>query len=450
MTFLYVLFIIILMLIFNAFFAAYEMALASIPRVRLAVFVAQKKRGAEEAMFMKDRIEASLAVVQMGITLVGAIAAATGGVGATESIQPILSKWLDIPLIVAQILAVILIIIPLSYFTIIFAELVPKTFALRNKEWVCLKFSPIMKVLWEIFNPVVAFFERSVKVFLGLGPKNIGSAAKAGEGHGLYELRTAASMARTLSLIGAREERIVLSTTELSTRPVREIVISASAISMIPVHFSLSDALVRAHLDMHTRFPVCTQDANPQSITGYVNFKDIIFALHVNLSNPTLQGIVRPIKCVSASAMISAVLEEMIQETAHISLVRDECGKVLGMVTLEDLLEELVGEIKDEYDRLPTYIHPYFEGWVMGGGVPMDVVAETAGMKGLYVPGALVRAPTLAEWCSRLKEGVLKGGEIIEKDGLSITVRKLRRGQLAEAVIIASQKRTADAGKEQK
>lgn len=450
MTFLYVLFIIILMLIFNAFFAAYEMALASIPRVRLAVFIAQKKKGAEEAMFMKDRIEASLAVVQLGITLFGAIAAATGGIGANASLQPILSQFLGIPLIVAQLLALVLIIVPLSVFTIIFGELVPKTFALNNKEWVCLRLSPIMKVLWKVFNPVVVFLERSVKVFLSIGSKNAGAAAKTGEGHGLYELRTAASMARTLRLIGAREERIVISTTELSSRPVREIVIPAVAISMIPVHSSLSDALVRAHLDMHTRFPVCTQDGDPQSITGYVNFKDIIFALHVNPSNPTLQGIVRPIKCVSASAMISVILEEMIQETAHISLVRDERGKVLGMVTLEDLLEELVGEIKDEYDRLPTYVHPYFDGWVMGGGVTMDVVAQTTGMKNLFIPISTSRIPTLAEWALHLKDSPLKGGEIIEKNGLTLTVRKLRRGQLAEVVITVSQKKTVEAGKDQK
>ncbi len=430
MPILYTFLVIILMLVINAVFAAYEMALASIARIRLTVLVAQKKPGADEALFMKDRIEASLAVVQLGITFVGAIAAATGGIGATNLLQPQISQLLGLPVFLSEALALVLIVVPLSCLTIIFAELVPKTFALNNKEKVCLKLSPIMKIIWQALNPLIVSLEKTVKFFSKMG----GSSAKAGEGHGLYELRSAASMARTLRLIGAREEKMVISITELPSRAVSEIIIPASDISMIPMSFSLSDAFVRAHLDMHTRFPVSSEDNNPQSIVGYVNFKDILFALHVNPSNPTLQGITRPIKSVNAGMMISLVLEEMMQESAHISLVRDEAGKILGMVTLEDLIEELVGEIKDEYDRLPNYVHPYFEGWVMGGGVPMNAVASATGLPKLFTQELPGRAPTLAEWCAKAKKDI-KGGDIFEIDGLTITVRKLRRRQLAEAIV---------------
>lgn len=433
MTFIYEFFIIILMLVFNAIFAAYEMALVSIPRIRLKVLIEHKRKGAQEALFMKDKIEASLAVIQLGITFVGAVAAATGGVGAVEALGPRIGGWFGLSVVLSEILALILIIVPLSFLTIIFAELIPKAFALNNKELVCLKLSPSIKVLWQIFYPLVAFFERFVKGFLSLGGKKTSVSSKAGEG--LYELRTAASVARTLKLIGAREEKIVLSITEVSGRPVSEIIIPAADISMILASFSLSEALVRAHLDMHTRFPVCTLDGNPQSIIGYVNFKDIIFALHVNPANPTLQGITRPIKSVNANTKIFSLFEEMIQEASHIALVRDTKGEILGMLTLEDLLEELVGEIKDEYDRLPTYIHPYLEGWVMGGGVSLGAVASTTGLSKLIALSIPMRVPTLAEWCMRQKGSELKGGDVIEKDGLSVTVRKLRRKQLAEAVV---------------
>jgi putative hemolysin len=426
-------FIILLMLVLNAIFAAYEMALTAVRRVKLSVLAQQKKKGAEEAIFMKERIEASLAVVQLGITLSGAIAAATGGISATDNLQPWLSQRLSISPIFAEVLALILVIIPLSCFTIIFSELVPKTFALNNKELVCVRLSPAMKILWKLFNPVIVFFEYAVKMF---SRRKTDALFKTQEGLGLHELRSAASVARALRLIGAREEKIVHSTIQLSRRPVSEIFIPIAEISMIPVNYSLSEALVRAHLDMHTRFPVCTEDNNGQTIIGYVNFKDIIFALHVNPSNPTLQGIVRPIKCVKAQTSISSLLEEMIQESSHISLVRDDKTAILGMVTLEDLLEELVGDIKDEYDRLPNYIHPYFSGWIMGGGVTMDTVATTTGKTGISfqnLPGG--RLLTLTEWCSSLKSTALKGGEVLEKDGLSITVRKLRRQQLAEAIV---------------
>ena len=130
------------MLFFNAVFAAYEMALASVSHSRLMLLVSEKKKGAGEAAFMKDRMEASLAVIQLGITLFGAIAAATGGAGVEESVAPFLHEVWRIPNVLSEFLALLLLILPLSALTIMFAELVPKMFALQNKEWVCLALSP--------------------------------------------------------------------------------------------------------------------------------------------------------------------------------------------------------------------------------------------------------------------------------------------------------------------
>ncbi len=93
---------------------------------------------------MKENIEGSLAVVQLGITLVGVIAAATGGAGAEETFEPVLLEW-GIPQSLSQILAIALVVLPLTIVTIVVGELVPKVFALRNKEWVCLTLSPIME-----------------------------------------------------------------------------------------------------------------------------------------------------------------------------------------------------------------------------------------------------------------------------------------------------------------
>ncbi len=441
MPFAYELIIIFWMLVFNAIFAAYEMALASVSKVRLSLLAQQKKKGAEDALYMKERIEASLAVVQLGITFVGAVAAASGGAGANQFIEPQLSRWLGVPEAISEILALILIIIPLSCISIIFAELVPKTYALNHREWVCLSLSPGMKVLSQVFYPVITFFEQSVKFLVIVGSKRMKQVNKTEESHSLHELRSAASMAKTSRVIGARQERIVISASELSFRCVGEILIPLEEISMISAHLTLSEALVKAHLDMHTRYPVCSHEGDLQSIMGYVNFKDIIFALHANPANPTLQGIVRPIKSVKETAKISTVLEDMIQSTAHIALVATEDGTILGMVTLEDLLEEVVGDIQDEYDRLPTYVHPYLSGWLMGGGVPMTLVASTTGLEKLtpvLVPSQ-GRGPTLAEWCVKQKGETLKSGETFETEGLLITVRKLRRNQLSEGIVTIKQ-----------
>jgi putative hemolysin len=198
------------------------------------------------------------------------------------------------------------------------------------------------------------------------------------------------------------------------------------------------DALVKAHLDMHTRFPVCMKENDPQSIEGYVNFKDIAAAMRVNPADPTIRGISRPIKKVKDDTPLSQLLEVMMQQKNHIVIVVSGKGTVLGMVTLEDIIEELVGEIEDEFDRLPTHVHTCGTScWIMGGGVPMNTVASTVGVEWPGTPGG-GRVPTLAEWCAKQAGADLKGGEAVEADNLRVQPRKFRRKKVLEAMVIAT------------
>jgi putative hemolysin len=431
MPFAFELIVIVVMLLFNAVFAAYEMALASISRSRIAVLIQQKARGAEAAAFMKDRMEASLAVIQLGITFVGAIAAATGGAGIEESLSPVFERsglsetW-------SEVLSLVCLIIPLSCFTIIFGELIPKVFALQNKEWVCLTLSPAMRSLAAIAYPIVTLFERIVKKVVGFGSKKLD--LEEPQEQGLHELRAAVSLARSSKLIGAHEEKIVLSASNLSVRPVCSAMIPASDITMICVNGSLEEAFVKAHMDMHTRFPVCEKENAPQTIIGYVNFKDIMLALKVNPSEPTIRGITRPLKSFEAKVPVSQVLSQMMREKVHIALVHSTDNKIEGLITLEDILEELVGEIEDEYDRMPTHIHAYGDSWIMGGGVPMNIVADKIG-KDLKALKAENIASTLNDWCAERLGRQPQGADIIEEDGVRVMVRKIRRKKVAEAII---------------
>lgn len=431
----YEILVIVLVLFVNAVFAAYEMALASISRARLSFLCQQKKRGAEEAAYMKDRMEASLAVVQLGITLAGAIAAATGGAAARESLTPLFTK-VGISPFYARIVSLICLVVPLSAFTIIFAELVPKMFALDNRESVCLKLSPLMKAIALIANPVVSFFEAIVKKIMIFGRKRrAGDPTDYHDKQSLHELKAAAALARTSRLIGAQEEKIVLSAAQLSQRTVTDIMWGVEYISMIPVTDSLSDALIKAHLDMHTRFPVCEKAGDPQAIIGYLNFKDIVNALKMSPENPSVKGITRPIKKLPAETPLSQALSEMMREKVHIAIVVSREQEALGMITLEDIIEDLVGEIEDEFDRLPVYVQPIGSGWIMGGGVSMKVVTSTIGIE-LPVENMAERTPTLAEWVAQKLGRDIEGGEIVSFGNISITVRKLRRRKLSEALII--------------
>ncbi|MFH0985529.1 MAG: hemolysin family protein [Candidatus Omnitrophota bacterium] len=434
MTFGFELILIALMLMVNAIFASYEMALASISRARLAALCQQKKKGAEEAAFMKDRMEASLAVVQLGITFAGALAAATGGAGIQESFTPYLTDVLRIPDGIAEVVAVICLVIPLSVFTILFAELVPKMFALQNREWVLLSLSPAMKGIAWIAHPAVSVFEKTVKRVMTLSAGRVGRNAGGEEQQGLHELKAAATLARTSRLIGAAEEKIVLSAAEFSRRTVSGIMLPASDIVMIPVTDNLSDAFIKAHLDMHTRYPVCELEKDPQTIMGYVNFKDIINALKVNPSSPNIRGITRPIPSVNRNSRLSEVLSQLIHDKTHIALVRDEHDRVAGLIALEDLIEELVGNIEDEYDRLPGHVHPFGSSWIMGGGVPMSLVSSTLGYE--FKPQTTTGGPlTLAGWINEKLGRAPDPGEVVQLEGLTVMARKLRRKKIYEGTV---------------
>lgn len=429
-----------LMLLFNAVFAAYEMALASVSRARLSVLASQKKTGIDDAVFMKDRMEASLAVIQLGITLFGAVAAATGGAGIEETFAPYLRRSWHIPEALSEFLALLFFIIPLSALTIMFGELIPKMFALQNKESVCLALSPFMRKLTDKVYPIVAIFEWVIKKFSWICSKLFRSESLASaDMQSLHELRAAAALARTSRLIGAHEEKIVLAAAQLSVRKISEIMIPASDMAMLASKLSLSDALIKAHMDMHTRFPVCAREDDADSIEGYVNFKDIIIAMKIKPIGANVKAIARPIKNIAGKTAISSVLEQMIREKIHIALVTSDDGRVAGLVTLEDIIEELVGDIEDEYDRLPSHIHSYGQTWIVGGGVPMSLLASTIGF-GWEAASGQERAPTLAEWCTKVLGREPKSGETISNKHFRLMVRKLRRKKLAEAVVFPSVK----------
>lgn len=435
MPFGYELLVICFMLVFNAVFAAYEIALASLSQSRIAVLLSEKRKGSGDAAFMKGRMEASLAIVQLGITLVGAIAAATGGAGVEEIVVPYLQTHWGVSEFLAKMCALAFLVIPLTFITIVFGELIPKIFALRNKEAVVLALSPIMKFLGSMGRPVIRVIEISVKKALSLFSFKRHSVKADEKAQSLYELKAAVSLARASMLMGAREERIVLSAAQLSSRMVREIMIPAEEIFMLPAGSALMDAFLKAHLDMHTRFPVCAVENDPQTIQGYVNFKDIISALKVKRAqHPAVRDITRPMVRVDEKTSLSGVLEKMIQEKTHIMLVGSPGGPILGMVTLEDVIEELVGEIEDEFGRSSTNIQPYGSVWIMGGGVLMTKVAVTLGLDwtGRFPDKNI---PTLEAWCSAKSGKPVSGGEVVESDGIRVIPRKFRKKKLSEAIV---------------
>lgn len=424
------------MIVVNGIFAAYEIALASIDATRLDRLAREQQRGASAALAMKKNMEASLAVVQLGITLFGAVAAATGGAGAQESIQPRLIG-LGLAKTWAEVIAITLVVIPLTMVTIVVGELVPKLFALRNKEWVCLRLSPIMRWFAATAWPVVWVLEKSAKVIMLWSERRWMPSSDDEQlfrQPALRELQAVAALARTSRLIGMREEDIIVNAARLSTTPVREIMLPAKFISMLTSETSLAECLIAAHHDMHTRFPVTERPGDPQGIVGYVNFKDIVACLRLSPREASIRAILRPLPLFREDSSVSACLERLIHERNHIALIRDMEEKVVGMITMEDILEELVGEIHDEYDRLPSYVTKSGNSWVVGGFAKLAHVREVTGIN-LPTNGADEPPSTVHDWVIHQLGRPVQGGEVVKADGVRAVVRKVRRQRVLEAQI---------------
>ncbi|MCF6153586.1 MAG: HlyC/CorC family transporter [Candidatus Kuenenia stuttgartiensis] len=427
--------IIIAMIGINSVFASYEIALTSVNLARLRRLADDHRSGAKVALYMKQNMEASLAVVQLGITLVGAIAAAVGGTGAVEEVAPALTSRLGVSVGTAEVLAIALVVVPLTAVTIVVGELIPKVFALRNAERVCLTLSPFMR--WFSFSvwPAVWLFETVVMGVMSWGERRLGSGdAGWPKTMELQELRTITAMARASRLIGHREERIILGAMEMQSRAVRTIMLPAEHVTTLDANASLADNLITAHLDMHTRFPVVARKDDPQTIIGYANFKDIIATMRMAPHEPTFRTIIRPLLSLKDDERIAVCLEQMMREHTHIALVCDTDGRVVGIVTLEDILEELVGEIEDEYDRLPAHIVESGSAWVAGGGVSVDRLKAITGIN-LSVNSPAAGARTLNDWvCGHLGREV-RGGDVVEKGAVRVVVRKVRRKKVQEAQV---------------
>ncbi len=432
---LYEIVIILAMVLLNAVFAAYELALASARPERLRSLEQSKRPGARSAVFMKEHMEASLAVVQLGITLFGAIAAAVGGASVDEKLAPAVARWLGINQGLADFIALAMFVIPLAAVSIIVGELIPKSFAIKNAERVCLSLSPLMRVFGVMAYPVVWFFEFVTKLAVGWTEKFMPPAMPDAQMH-INELRAQVNMMRAGKIIGMQQEHIILQASRLSTMKVRDIMLPGTDIVTMHVDAPLTESLIAAHLDLHTRFPVTERKGDPQAIIGYVNFKEMIFLAKTHPQHPHLREITRPLIRLSADMPVSEALRQMVGEHVHLALVTETGGLIVGLITQEDIFEELVGDIQDEFDRLPRQIIPSGRQWVVGGGATLSRLRELVNQPELA--RELAPETTVNDWVIKALGRRPKGGDTLRTDNVSMIIRKVRRHKVAEVLLDVS------------
>lgn len=316
--------IIVACLCANAFFSAYEMAFVAVTGTRLTELEADHKAITKRVRLFKKNPERTLSVIQVGISLVGAIAAAVGGTGAVERLEPYLTQRFELSPTVAETLSVIAIILPLTYFTVVFGELLPKTIALRHPGRVLVYGTRILSLVERVLSPLVTVLEVSTGMLLRLLKIDPGRRDEQGSIQELPEYH----------------QRFVANLISLKGKRVRRAEIPGEKV--ISLQRSDSKEMVRQkiHRAAHSRFPVLDG-------TKAVALLHARIFIEASETTENWMDLTRPIISVDESDEILEVFRRMQRERQHMAAVADPEGNLKGIITIEDILEEVVGDIND-------------------------------------------------------------------------------------------------------
>ena len=309
-----------------------------------------------------------------------------------------------------------------TYLMLQFTEILPKTMGVRFNCQLASVIAYPLAFLIRLFRPLISFIHLINKPF---EPRRRPSQSPAT----LEEISALAGLARLSNLISSQQEQIIKGTFRLSEKRAHQVMIPVEHVTFLFTSQSLTDAIITTHLDPHTRFPICEgEDRN--RVLGYVNFKEIIYHARTNPHDCSLHGIIRPVHFVAPEVSAVELLKVFVERHEHVAIVREAGGKTLGLITLEDLIEELVGELEDEFDRLPRLFHRLSGGiWMVGGGVPIVELADRLGISLPDMQG------TISAWLLRRFGRVPKVNEIYQVEGTEFMIRRTRREQVFEIAV---------------
>jgi|SRR5690242_5708601 len=350
--------LVVLLVAANAFFVAAEFALVSVRDTRLQQLVEARRIGARTVQKLHQRLAEVLAGVQFGVTLASLLLGWIGEPVVASMFQNVLA---NVPHagVYAHTLAVVISFSLITYLLVILGEIVPKSVALQRAERVALAVAGPMDVFLAISRPFLYVMNRSADAVLrAFGSRQI----RSGAAHSPEELKLIVAASRRFGLIPEFEEEIIAHALELGEVTVREVMVPRPNIFSFPADLTLDEAVARVVEEQHSRIPVFDPQRGPEHIVGILYAKDLMrwMRLRVSLSQAQpaaarvakmpISQIMRDVLVVPETKPLGDLLTEFKHRKRHLAVVVDEFGSTVGVVTVEDVLEQLVGEIEDEFD----------------------------------------------------------------------------------------------------
>lgn len=408
--------LIFVLILANGFFAASEIAMIATRKSRIDALLEKGVKSAAAVARLKNDPDRLLATVQIGITIVGSLASAIGGAAAIGFVKPLIQN-LPLPYVArwGEPLAILLVVMPIAYLSLVLGELVPKSLALRYSERIACLVAPVIDFLSRISSFLVKTLTASSNAVLwifGGKEKNEGASFITVE-----EVKSLIQEGAAKGIFNETEKELIHSVFEFADTPVKAVMIPRPEIHAIEVHASLAE-VAKSFVDSgFSRIPV--YEGELDRIIGILYNKDVFKALQEK-SDFRIRDHLHLAFFVPSSLPISELLKQLQRRRLAMALVVNEFGEVEGLATLEDLLEEIVGEIRDEYDREergPVEHLPDGSMVIQGSTLLKDLKSDY-GLPFEESPDYL----TLAGFVLAQLKRIPRGGERVEYNGYRLTI----------------------------
>lgn len=431
---------IILALIFaNGVFAGMELAILGAKRGRLEQKAEDGSRGAMAALQLQDDPNRFLSAVQIGITLIGILTGAFGGARIAGQIAPFIREWPWLGAYADQV-AFFGVVLLITYLTLVFGELVPKRVALLKAELYATLVARPMILIARLTSPIVTLLSASTQLVLwviGLG--NAPEAQVTEE-----DIRALVREGAEEGTVEPQEREFIESIFKFSDRAVRHIMTPRRDVEMVEADATLGEVLDQVLESGYSRFPVY-QDS-PDQIVGVVHVRDLLMLYRRKGEGACVREVVSPPLYVPENSRAFALLATFRKSHRHMALVVGELGGIEGVVTLEDVLEEIVGEIADEFDEAtsPPVVRREDGSLLVEGTLAIDEVKTLLDVEELPEEETY-RFDTLAGFVISLLGKIPSTGEIVHWDKWRFEVVDMDGLRVDKVLISESQQPSRDA-----
>jgi CBS domain containing-hemolysin-like protein len=410
--------IIALLIALTAFFVASEFAIVRVRTTRIDQLLSEGNKQAESAKKVISNMDGYLSATQVGITITSLLLGWRGESTVRELLNPLL-EWIQLPISINQVFSFILAFAIITFFNVVIGELAPKTFAIQKAEEIILLFAPPMIFFYKLMYPFIWVLNRSARFITGLfGIKPVSEQDIVLSEE---ELRMILSQSYESGEINHSEYSYMNKIFEFDDRIAKEIMVPRTEVITLPKKAELEEIIETVKEEGYTRYPVI--DGDKDTILGIVNIKEILtdcILQKCNGEEPLLYYL-KPVIHVIETIPIQQLLVKLQKSRSHMAVLSDEYGGTAGIVTVEDILEEIVGEIRDEFDldERPL-IQKIGDGhFVLDGKV---LISEVNDLLGTTLEEDDV--DTIGGWFLTQKFDVHKG-ESIEKEGFIFKIEEI-------------------------